>query len=81
MPLNVNEDFATNADQSLNEEYCIYCFKDGTFTIDCTMDEMIEISIKHLDEFNKDAEVPYTKEEALANMKTFFPTLKRWSKA
>ena len=31
-----------------------------------------------VDEFNKDADFHYTKEEAVANMKLFFPTLKRW---
>ncbi|MFV0419261.1 MAG: zinc ribbon domain-containing protein [Dysgonomonas sp.] len=81
MPLTVNEEKGTNTDQSKNEEYCIYCFKDGAFTADCTMDEMIEISLKHLDEFNKDSEVKYTREEAKANMERFFPQLKRWAKA
>ncbi len=31
-----------------------------------------------IDEFNKDSEVKMTKEEAIANMKQFFPMLKRW---
>lgn len=29
-------------------------------------------------EFNKDAGTNFTKEEAIAGMKEFFPTLKRW---
>ena len=32
----------TNADGSKNEDYCMYCYKDGKFLQDCTMDEMIE---------------------------------------
>lgn len=81
MPLTLNEEIGTNADQSKNDEYCIYCFKDGAYTLDCTMEEMIEISLKHLEEFNKDSEVKYTREEAKANMEQFFPQLKRWAKA
>lgn len=79
MPLSRKEDIATNADQSKNEEYCIYCFKDGSFTSDCTMNEMIEKCLSYLNEFNKDSDVEYTREEALKNMQDFFPKLKRWS--
>ena len=32
----------TNADGSKNEEYCIYCYKDGAFTGDFTMEEMAD---------------------------------------
>lgn len=79
MPLSRKEGIATNADQSKNEEYCIYCFKDGFFTSDCTMNEMIEKCLSYLNEFNKDSDVEYTREEALKNMQDFFPKLKRWS--
>jgi len=34
MPL-TDEIYATNKDGSANEEYCIYCYKDGDFTYDC----------------------------------------------
>lgn len=81
MPLNAAEHFGTNADQSVNEEYCAYCFKDGAFTSDCTMDEMIEHCLVYIDDFNKDSEKKFTVEEARAGMKEFFPHLKRWSKA
>ena len=80
MPLNVNEDFGNNADNSKNEDYCRYCFADGKFTEDFTMDEMIVHCAQFVDEFNKDAGCNYTKDEAIANMKKFFPTLKRWTK-
>ena len=32
MPLVKVEDFATNKDGTPMSEYCIYCFKDGSFT-------------------------------------------------
>ena len=48
------------------------------FLQDCTMNEMIDHCLQFLDEFNKDMEHPYTKEEARAEMQQFFPMLKRW---
>ena len=68
------------ADGSKNQDYCLYCYKNGHFTKDCTMDEMIEFNLKYLDEFNKDSKVKYTIDEARATMKEFFPQLKRWKK-
>ena len=67
--------FGTEADGSKNQDYCLYCYKNGHFTKDCTMDEMIELNLKYLDEFNKDSEVKYTIDEARATMKEFFPQL------
>lgn len=78
MPLNEPELTGTNADGSKNEDYCCYCFANGAFTTDCTMDEMIGTCAGFVDEFNKDSEIKYTKEEAITTMKQFFPTLKRW---
>ena len=66
--------FGTEANGSKNEEYCQYCYADGHFT----MDEMIELNLNYLEEFNKDSEVKYTIDEARATMKEFFPQLKRW---
>lgn len=40
MPLNP-EVLGTEKDGSKNEEYCTYCYADGHFTVECTMDEMI----------------------------------------
>ncbi|GAA2902793.1 zinc ribbon domain-containing protein [Enterococcus pseudoavium] len=77
MPLDKQEVVGTNADQSKNEDYCIYCFKDGEFTQDVTMDEMIEISRKHMSEiFANDSS--YNEQKAVAKMQSFFPKLKRW---
>lgn len=79
MPLQSDELKGTNTDNSLSADYCTYCFQSGVFVQDCTMDEMIEHCSQFVDEFNKDAEKKVTKEEAIANMKRFFPTLKRWA--
>lgn len=80
MPLRREEDFGTNKDLSYNEDYCTYCFKEGSFAQDVTIDEMIEHCLMFLDEFNKDTSLKMTMEEARAGMKEFFPTLKRWTK-
>ncbi|MDR1054727.1 MAG: zinc ribbon domain-containing protein [Prevotellaceae bacterium] len=79
MPLQKEEELRTNQDGSRNKEYCCYCFKDGVFTMDCTMEQMIEHCAQLVNEFNKDSEVAYTKEEAISNMKIYFPALKRWA--
>jgi len=77
MPL-TEEHYSTNKDGSVNVEYCAYCFKDGEFTSNVTMDEMIEHCVQYLDEFNKDSGKQLTKEEAVTQMSQFFPHLKRW---
>jgi len=74
---NENE-IGTNADGSKNNDYCIYCFKDGKFTIDCTMEEMIEISVKHMSEMGVLEQQNKTEDEAREFMRSFFPDLKRW---
>lgn len=41
MPLS-QEHYSKNADGSVNTEYCAYCYKDGVFTSDVSMEGMIE---------------------------------------
>ena len=52
MPL-TDQVLGTNADGSKNEEYCMYCYKDGKFIQDCTIDEMIEHCAHFVGEVNK----------------------------
>ena len=77
MPL-TDEILGTNADGSKNEDYCIYCYRDGKFLQDCTMDEMIQHCAQFVDEVNKGLPQPITKEEYIGRMKMYFPHLKRW---
>ena len=79
MPL-TKEVLGTNADGSENEDFCMYCFKDGKFLQECTMDEMIEHCAQFVDEVNKGLPKPITKEEYIGRMKMYFPHLKRWRK-
>ena len=58
-----------------NEEYCMYCFKDGEFTSDMSMEEMMNFCIDKMVEVHPEID----KDEASAMMKEVFPKLKRWA--
>jgi len=75
MPIDKEELFGTNADGSKNEDYCIYCFKDGKFTdgID-DLDKYIEYSLQFA------AQAGMTEEQMRAHCEKVLPTLKRWKK-
>lgn len=78
MPLTCNEDCGHNADGSINFDYCKYCYADGHFVQDCTMEEMIEHCSQFVDEVNKHMPQPMTRDEYKQMMHAFFPMLKRW---
>ncbi len=69
----------TNADGSQNDDYCIYCYKDGKFTQDMTMEQMIDHCAQFTEEINKQSGQNLTKEQAKEMMRRFFPHLKRWA--
>ena len=79
MPLR-DEVLGTNADGTKNEDYCMYCYKDGQFLQDCTMEEMIEHCAQFVNEVNKGLPQPITKEEYKQMIQQYFPMLKRWRK-
>lgn len=77
MPLGDNEELlGTNADGSKNELYCKYCYENGKFTWNCTMDEMIDFCIPHM----KDANADMSEVEAREIMRKIFPALERWKR-
>ncbi len=78
MPLTRKEDCGTNADGSVSFDYCQYCYKDGKFLQDCTMDEMIDHCSRFVDEVNKHIPEPITREQYKDQMRQYFPLLKRW---
>lgn len=63
----------THADGSKSEEYCQYCYENGKFLIDCTMEEMVEICLPGMPK-------TLSKEEARKLLTQTLPTLKRWKK-
>ncbi|MGD9131006.1 MAG: zinc ribbon domain-containing protein [Candidatus Bathyarchaeota archaeon] len=77
MPLSQPELFGTEKDGSKNQKYCIYCYKDGEFTLpEATMEEMIEISAKGWSEQAPDMSY----EQAKAFLQQCIPNLERWRK-
>lgn len=72
------ENRGTNADGSCNEDYCAYCYKDGKFTQDFTMSQMIEFCLQFLDQINRQAGWNLTPAQAREQMQKYFPQLKRW---
>lgn len=78
MPLN-DDILGTNADGSKNEDYCIYCYKDGSFTGNFTMEQMAEYCSMFVDEYNKSTGRALTACEYKEELLKYFPSLKRWS--
>lgn len=66
------EQIGTNEDKSLNEDYCVFCFKDGKFNQDMNLEQYIEFSLQ----FAKDAGM--TEDEMKEYCQKRLPTLKRW---
>lgn len=80
MPL-TDDNRGTNANGSLNEDYCMYCYKDGQFLQDVTMEQMIVHCAQFTDEINKQSGQNLTVEQAKDMMRQFFPHLKRWKQS
>ena len=80
MLLTRKEDCGANANGTVNYDYCQYCYKEGRFLQDCTMDQMIEHCAQFLDEVNKNLPAPMTREQYIQMMQGFFPLLKRWKR-
>ena len=76
MPLSGDELFGTNGDGSKNEDYCKYCFKDGEFTSDMSMEEMMNFCVEKMIEVHPEID----KSEAKSMMGEVFPKLKTWQK-
>jgi hypothetical protein len=77
MPMNMGEGekYGTEKDGSMSADYCSYCYENGAFKKEETMEEMIEVCIP----FTIEAGVFKTAEEARADMLQSYPKLKRWA--
>ncbi|WP_432666387.1 zinc ribbon domain-containing protein [Wukongibacter baidiensis] len=74
MPMSNENLFGTNEDGTKNEDYCSYCFKDGKFTSNTTMGEMIEICVPHM------VKQGFEESNARGMLNKLLPNLKRWAK-
>lgn len=77
MPMTAPEHFGTNADGSVNEEYCSYCYQKGEFLQDVTLEQMIEECVAPV----KQCHPEMTEQQIRKDMEAFLPTLKRWKTA
>lgn len=77
MPL-TDDRKGTNTDGSPNPDYCLYCYKEGRFTQDFNMSQMIEFCAQFTDQMNREAGWNLTPGQAKEQMRRFFPQLKRW---
>ena len=68
MPLE-DDILGRETDGTLNEDYCKWCYDEGTFLTDCTMEEMIDLCLPHMQG---------DKQAARAYLESVLPTLKRW---
>jgi len=75
MSLEDEKELGKNSDSSSNEDYCRYCFSNGRFIKDETLEEMIESCIP----FRISDDCPDA-ETARAKMMKYMPNLKRWKK-
>lgn len=77
MPMGTEELRGTEKNQDKSEEYCVYCYQNGEFTSNVTMEEMVETCIP----FSLESGVYPDEDTARQAMKGYFPTLKRWQTA
>lgn len=80
MPLQGEEDFGTDAGGNKNKEYCAYCYKEGAFTTEMTLEEMIENNMQYLDHYRDENGKAYTEAEVRTMLTEWMPKLKRWQK-
>lgn len=66
--------FGTDADGGLNPDYCFDCYRNGMFTFDITMDEILFFSTPQTIFLPHNASAVTGADE----MKELFASLKRW---
>ena len=72
MPLE-DEIIGRNEDGTLNEDYCKWCYADGTYTYS-DMDDLIDVCVRHMVNEN------FTEEQARAYLKDTLPKLDYWKR-
>lgn len=73
MPLSDDEIIGRDKDGALNEDYCKWCYADGTYTYS-DMDDLIDVCVKHM--VNEE----FSETQARAYMKELLPKLDYWKK-
>ena len=78
MILSSDQQRGSEKDGSPSAGYCAWCYKDGAFTAELSMDEMIDNNLKSLKEYNRERGQEFSFEGAKATLKEQLPQLKRW---
>lgn len=73
MPLEDDTIISRNNDGTLNEDYCKWCYADGTYTYN-DMDDLIDVCVKNM------ASEKFTEEQARSYMKDLLPKLDYWKR-
>ena len=73
MPLEDDSLISHNSDGTMNEEYCKWCYADGTYTYS-DMDDLINVCVGHMAGEN------FTEEQARTYMRQLLPTLDYWKR-
>lgn len=73
MPLDDDAIISHDHDGVFNEDYCKWCYADGTYTYS-DMDDLIEVCVKNMTSEN------FTEVQARAYMKRLLPTLDYWKR-
>ena len=73
MPLNEDGLISREPDGSYNEDYCKWCYADGTYTYN-NMDELIDVCVKNMVNEN------FTEEQARSYLKEMLPKLDYWKR-
>ena len=72
MPME-DEILGRNRDGSLNEDYCQWCYADGTYTYS-DLDDLISVCVPHM------VEQGFTEEQAREHLKQTLPNLNYWKR-
>lgn len=73
MPIEDDTILGRDNDGTLNEDYCKWCYADGTYTYN-NMDELIDVCVKHM--VNEE----FSEEQARSYMKELLPKLDYWKR-
>ena len=73
MPIDDDSILGRDKDGTLNEEYCKWCYADGTYTYN-DMDELIDVCVKNMVNEN------FTEEQAHSYLKEMLPKLDYWKR-
>ena len=73
MPLEDDEIIGHDKDGILNEDYCKWCYADGTYTYS-NMDDLIDVCVGHMVNEN------FTEEQARTYLKDMLPKLDYWKR-